>query len=395
VANRVLILRSANSAYDSLGRILEMVGDYLTEDGLDVTLLSFDQADWPARLGGLLAEGGWKFALAMSGIGADTVTEDGRLLWDAAEVPLFNWNCDHPCYYPSRHVLTSKYVVHGYVFGDHARYTQTHFNPNGVAFAAHLGMPDRDRFGNAPLKPRARNGRILFSKTGRDTAPIEAAWRGMLPVVQTLLFSAAEALYPANTRDFLPTLQQIAEPLGIFLNGNSAFTLDMIQHLDAYIRFKRANALMARLLDHPIDVFGRGWDHIRGAARGARFLGPAGYDYTLEQLPHYLGCLSTNPLVEDSVHDRVFSALAAGVVPVSDDNRFARTHLPKLSPYRFTWSPCDAEAAIGALLDGPRAGLACAEASYQALLPDFTLRHAVRQMVQFVELHGVNRRLGG
>ena len=54
VANRVLILRSANSAYDSLGRILEMVGDYLTEDGLDVTLLSFDERGWQERLGGLL-----------------------------------------------------------------------------------------------------------------------------------------------------------------------------------------------------------------------------------------------------------------------------------------------------------------------------------------------------
>lgn len=393
VADRIIVLRSANSAYDSLGCILEMIGDYFVEDGHEVTVFSFDQPGWPDRLGGLLAEGGWTFALTMSGIGTDTMTEAGRLLWEVAGVPLFNWNCDHPCYYPSRHGMSSRFLLHGYVFPDHAHYTQAHFNPTGMAFAAHLGMPDRTRFAAAPVGLRHRNGRIMFSKTGRDTAPIELHWRSLAPVVQTILFNAAEELYPASTADFLPVLQHIAAPLGILLDGNSAFTLDLILHLDAYIRFKRANAVMRRLLDHPIDVFGRGWDHLRGEGKAARFLGPAGFDYMMEHLPEYLGCLSLNPLTEDSVHDRVFFALAAGVVPVSDDNHFARAHLPRLARYRFDWQPSSLEAAVAALIEDRGRAIAHAEASYQALLPEFTLRHAARRIVQFAGLHAMNHRV--
>ena len=51
----------------------------------------------------------------MSGIGTD-LSVDGKLIWEAAKVPLFNWNCDHPCYFPMCHAIRNSYLLHGYVF---------------------------------------------------------------------------------------------------------------------------------------------------------------------------------------------------------------------------------------------------------------------------------------
>ena len=63
MANRVLILRWAGSAYDSLGGLLELTAHELAAQGLEVTMCSADGKDWPQRLIGLLKQGGVSFAL--------------------------------------------------------------------------------------------------------------------------------------------------------------------------------------------------------------------------------------------------------------------------------------------------------------------------------------------
>jgi hypothetical protein len=61
----------------------------------------------------VLAEDSSKFALAISDLGAHPRTKYGGLQRDAAEVPQFNWNCNHTCYDPSRHTLASGEALHG------------------------------------------------------------------------------------------------------------------------------------------------------------------------------------------------------------------------------------------------------------------------------------------
>ena len=67
----------------------------------------------------------------------------------------------------------------------------------------------------------------------------------------------------------------------------------------------------------------------------------------IDQLPRYVGSLSINPLVEESVHDRVFFALAAGVVPVTDGNAFTDENMPALEAYRFSFQPATDRASGG------------------------------------------------
>jgi len=114
----------------------------------------------------------------------------------------------------------------------------------------------------------------------------------------------------------------------------------------------------------------------------------------MAKLPGYLGALSTNPLVDLSVHDRVFCAVAAGVVPCSDSNAFSRAELPLLEPYAFRVTPESVAQAVDAVLADPQAALDATEATYEALLPRFTLRHSLLHIAQTVLLHTGNKRWG-
>jgi hypothetical protein len=394
MAKTVLILRWGASAYDSLGGLLELMADQFRAEGLDVAVFAADGPDWPNRLAKRVGEGGIAFALTMSGIASDLGT-DGKLIWETAKVPLFNWNCDHPCYFPTRHGIRSPYLLHAYVFADHARYNILHLNPNGAAFAVHLGIPPRSLFGAAvPVRPSGRNGRIMFSKTGADTNAIEAAWRSYIPDVQRLVFAAAEELFSKNTGDFLPTLQSLAEPLGLLFGGNSRLTMLLIRELDGYVRFRRANLVMQTVRRLPVDVFGSGWEHIDWHGAAATYRGPLTWRAMIERLPLYSGCLSTNPLVEQSVHDRSFFALAAGVTPISDDNLFARTTMPGLAPYRFGFTSERITQALEAALAAPAEAIDRTEEAWNAMSVCFGMRRSAQQIVQFAMLHSHNAPFG-
>jgi hypothetical protein len=392
MADKILIIRWAGSAYDSLGGLLELTAHELAAEGFQVVMFALNDHDWQNQLVNLLRQGGFACALTMSGIGVELVADGGRPLWEAAKVPLFNWSCDHPCYFPSRHGVRSRFLLHGYVFPDHARYNIRHLNPNGMAFGVHIGMPPRSVFPDAPVPLADRNGRIMFSKSGRDTNAIEASWRNYPPLLRQIMFAAAEELFHRSTADFVPALQRLGEPHGLLLDGNNELTLMLIREVDAYIRFRRGNLVVETLLRYPVDVFGTGWDHIPWPGARAGFHGSITWHAAVQRLSHYLGCLSINPLVEESVHDRVFFALAAGVVPVTDGNAFSRAHTPGLERYTFDFTRERIEHAVDALLSGPAEALARTEAAWQALAPDFSMRRAAQQIVQFTRLQGLNAR---
>ena len=399
MASHVLVLRWGGSAYDSLGGLLELIGQEFRGLGLNVAMFTADGADWPQRLIQILLNGDVAFALTMSGIGADLQVE-GKPVWDTAKIPLFNWSCDHPCYFPARHAIRSRYLIHGYVFPDHARYNIRHLRPNGVAFAVHLGIPPRSVFAGAPLPLPSRNGRIMFTKSGYDINKIEATWRGYDPTLQRIIFPAAETLYTCSTADFLPTLQRISEPYGMFLDGDSRLTLLLVREIDNYVRFKRAACVVETLRRYPVDVFGAGWDHVdrmdkTGSPGSLEFHGPMNWQETMQRLPHYMACVSTNPLIEESIHDRVFFALAASVVPISDGNSFARRSMPGLQPYMFTFSRKGIEQAIEAVLTQPTEALAQTEEAWNALARPFSMRQAASQILQFVKLHNLNTPCAG
>jgi hypothetical protein len=93
MAGKILILRWAGSAAPD--GLLELIAQELPTLGSNVVLFPAEGQEWPQRLIEVLKTGDIAFALTMSGIGIDLAL-NGTTVWEAAKVPLFNWNATTP-----------------------------------------------------------------------------------------------------------------------------------------------------------------------------------------------------------------------------------------------------------------------------------------------------------
>jgi hypothetical protein len=330
----------------------------------------------------------------MSGLGVDLATPDGTNFWATAKVPIFAWYCDHPAYLAARHAIPSPFVIHGYVFPDHARFHRDHLNPNGAAFSVHYGIPARPSFCADPLPAGRRNGRILFAKTGGDPADMERRWRAVVPQpLAALLFAATEELRDRKTADFPEAIARLADAEGIHLAPNGQAMMTLIRETDRYLRARRSTLIAESIKPYPVDVVGADWAHVDWSDSAAQPVGAMSFLEIARRLPSYLASLSLNPLIDGSVHDRVFCALSAGVVPVSDANAFARAEMTLLAPYSYAVDRHAVQAAVEAVLAAPTRAIEATEGTYQTMLPRFSLNQSLRRIAAFCALRPLNAAL--
>lgn len=379
----ICIPTASTTAYDSVFGILAMAGAELDRLGHEVCLLKVDAPDFAPRLNALLPRRAEMVAIGMSGIGLDLHTDDNRLFWDAAQIPFFSWYCDHPCYFARRHRVQSRYVVHGYVFPDHAAFNRDHLRPEHPVFGAHIGIPDPGFF--AALPADRRNGRIMFAKSGWNVARLERQFRATLPEpLLTILFAAIEAARGQTCGAYPEIMTRIAAEHLVYLTPGDVVFNALLTRLDNYTRALRSWEVGTVLADYPVDFIGGGWDELATASAGkpARFLGPQSFDTVRASLGGYLGAVSVNPNVDLSMHDRVFFALGAGTVPLFDANRFSRRHLAGLDSFSFGDDAASLRAAVERLLAAPDDAQAATAATLADVYPRFSMRRSVQGIVE-------------
>jgi len=386
----ILLIQWSGSSYDALNHWQNLLGNEYLQLGFEVERIELTKPECIEKLINLLKSGQVYFAMGLSGIGQDLYIEN-NLIWEEYKTPFFNWCCDHPCYYPSRHKIQSSWVLHGYVFPDHAKYANEFFNANGMTFQSHLGAPKKVEIENIGKVQTVRNNRILFTKSGTDISAIEARWQSFPHITKSILFSAKEELLYKSTEDAFSVIQNFASEQNIYLSPTNSFLLSLMQELDAYVRGWRTNLVMQSLMDFPIDVYGKSWDHVNWSdARGAKYKGPIELQSNLRILPEYLGCLSINPFIQDSTHDRVFYSIAENVVPISDGNRFSKNKMPQLDKYSFQFDRESIVSSVENLLGNPTEALERTELTRLALEQEFSLSHAAHQILEYISYSNFN-----
>jgi hypothetical protein len=377
----VCIMSATNSAYLSVRGILLMAAAELDRLGHEVHILNLEAPETPARIDALLPRREEVIAIVMSGIGLEVQTKDRKLFWDAVQIPVFNWNCDHPSYFMRRHKMESRYIVHGYVFPDHAVFNREHLHSNEAAFGMHIGIPDPGFFG--PLPAEKRNGRIVFAKSDWNPAKLERSWREALPPkLFTILFEAIAEARGKNCSAFPKIICDVAAEHLLYLTPGGEIFNAILTRLDNYTRAVRTREVGAVLSKYPVDFIGGGWDDFKAETRHARFFGAMPFDALRENLGTYLGAASLNPNVDLSVHDRVFFALGASTVPIFDANSFSRQNFPHLSRYGFGQDADSVAAAVEAVLDDPAAAQAATAATLAETYPRLSMQHSVQEICE-------------
>ena len=90
--------------------------------------------------------------------------------------------------------------------------------------------------------------------------------------------------------------------------------------VDSWVKRTRRIAAVRSLAGVPCDFFGSGWAELLGEVPGFRHVGQIQHNDIAKLLPHYSAIVNFDPNWQHGVHDRVYTAAAAGVAVVTNHN---------------------------------------------------------------------------
>jgi hypothetical protein len=166
----------------------------------------------------------------------------------------------------------------------------------------------------------------------------------------------------ANVAAFPPLIAQVAAAHRLELQQFDLLSRFLIAQIDDYIRRRKSTAIAKALLPFEVDVFGAAWEHIDAGQAKAKFHGPVDYAAVEAGFSSAAASLTMNPNIELSAHDRFFTAIGAGIMPLSDRNLYIAERFPEALPYCFDFSSGSVEAALEKVFTAPETALEAARA---------------------------------
>lgn len=351
------------SAYQSVRGLVLHFATAWRHAGFELIELDISAPGWEVQLKNVLAAKKIEFVLSTSGIGAK-IQIDGENLWAKLNLPVFNLLLDHPAYLAANHTGQPGTSVLGYMFRDHALYQASDVRSGNLVTSIDYGVPDLS------LRPisevKSGRPRIVFAKTGNSPSALAQSWRAA-PKLERLLHDVLDALALerngfAFVTGFPPLVAQVAAAHRFELQPFDLLSRFLIAQIDDYIRRLKSTAIAKALLPFEVDVFGTAWEHIDTKGAKAKFHGPVDYAALEAGFSSATASLTMNPNIDLSAHDRFFTAIGAGVMPLSDRNSYIAERFPEAVPYSFDFLPGSIEAVLEKVFSMPEAALETARA---------------------------------
>jgi hypothetical protein len=368
------------SAYQSVRGLVQHFAASWRAAGLEMIEISLSDADWQQRLQTTLNTRRVRFVFCTSGIGV-AIDINGENLWTKLKLPVFSLLLDHPAYFAKQHVTQPENVVLGYMFADHALFQAQAVRADNIVTTLHYGIPE------LPVAPLLSGPpRVILAKTGNAPAALAADWRAA-PKLERILHDALDEIDlfgkgNAHAAAFPGVLAKAAAARNIYLQPYGRLTRFLIAQLDDYIRRLKSTAMAQALRGFEVDVFGRAWEHIDISGARAKFHGPLDYAALEAQLAGATASLTMNPNIDFSAHDRFFTALGAGIMPISDGNAYTAQNFPELAPYLFDFRPGRLEAVLERVFAAPEAARALARDVRRRARPAHGVEVAARDILE-------------
>ena len=303
----------------------ELVGPH----GFTGQIIDLSTPTWADELDGAL-QSGVLFAWGAAGIGARLRSGD-QLLWDAVKVPFISLLSDSPSWMPANHRIPSRFVANGYLFRDWLAMQRRLIRSPQLSTLLPVGVianPMRDQ---TPWSCRPH--RMVFVKTGHPPALHRSRWLGLPPRFRAVLEDSSAAALQSGVGDITSIFLDCVDHHDLFLEGRPDILFGLMRELDVFVRDSRSTALVHGLLDLPVDIIGRGWDHVSRLGGKARFH-PAVAAATLPSLycqTQFL--LNTMPNFSSGTHERVLNGFASKCCVVTNQNPAMRDQFGALPSY--------------------------------------------------------------
>jgi hypothetical protein len=362
MSNKIVLAFSGNGANDAIRGLMLEYGNALLENGVPVVHISLERGELDYAMAQISA-GNVAFGLTFLGIGQDLSVQFGsssepRNVWEAFRLPLLKLHGDLPAYFVDFHLdipNTAVNLYHATEFIDFRK----RWLPECRAITSQVPpLPLAPTSLDALDRSRRRNGKLVFLKNGNDPAELRRLWSERLPSsISSMLFDLADdlsvrALKPGTLRigdvvgDYLESRGIVAESLGPLVLFFSA-------QMDDYLRRVKSALIATALLDFPVIIQGKCWEHIDFAGRRALYIQGADYSATQEVFANELGIIDMSANVDSWPHDRVQRAAGSFALCLTNKQGWLRDQFTTLQDLTFDFSKESIQTCIANVLARP------------------------------------------
>lgn len=293
------------------------------------------------KLAEALSEPVW-FACSLLGGGQEinvTLGGETRNYWLSCGIPFLRMFGDLPAYFPDRHLAWFPNSIN--VYGDPVQtafYKRWFRNPAPAITAPPLILD------SVPMQAvnfaAKKAGRIIFPKNGNSVAQLQDYWHSSLPAsVAGALDAMAEETRQWVRLNGRPQFDDLVikhfAGLGVDIGANRRLVCFLVAQLDDYLRRFKSRMVAEALLDLPVIIRGRFWDHVDFNGRRAIHDPESDAASTRELIDQAPAVIDMSPNTQDIPHDRVRRAIGRHTAFLT--NRMTCFEGSGMDPRRFTY----------------------------------------------------------
>jgi hypothetical protein len=364
---RIVLLLAGDGENDAIDGLLREYQAVFKEKGRDARLVNLSNGSVsPQALHDLVSSGDVAYALSYLGIGAGiTLNVPGDPnsplnLWDYFGIPVLKLNGDIPAYFAERHEAPPATSINIYYAREFHHYAERWIG-RGQAGVLNVWRPPFpiSCIGSDQVdRARKRNGRIIFLKNGNSPNALVEQWRTMLPrAVSRCLVELCEELRPACLDSAIVYLDDLVLA-GMARRGYSANLPPRLIHffvaqIDDYYRRIKSTMIAEALLDYPVVVQGRNWEHVNFYGRKAVLVPGASFADSLKVYQRELGVIDMSPNINSAPHDRVTRSAGTYSLCLTNRQQWLLDDFPEFGKMAFAFKPDSIRECVEGALQRP------------------------------------------
>lgn len=259
--------------------------------------------------------------------------------WSAFGIPFVRHFGDLPAYFPDRHVSNYANTINVYCDASHSDFYGRWFTKRALVFTMPPLLLDVIPIDRVDVSKKL-SGQIIFPKNGNSASKLRAYWRESLQgrVADMLDALAEECTAPARLNG-RPRLDDLVlgffEDIGIDISADRPSLCFFVAQLDDYMRRTKSQIVVEALLDLPVVIRGRFWEHIDFRGRRATYDPDSDITRTRALIDKAPAVIDMSPNTQDAPHDRVLRCIGRGTAFLT--NRMSCFDVADLDPARYTF----------------------------------------------------------
>lgn len=317
-----VLLFKGSSQYDVTRYFLTDISEAFNALGYATTVIDLLEQGWHEDFLNAISRHNIMFFFSINGVGNDFL-ESLQKVGGCPTAPIFNFYVDHPCYHVARISCHLSKLLISCVDSTHIDFINEYpylKETSSKVFIPH-GCSIRPGVKCKSISDRSID--ILFAGSFSDPEDIRKQWSST--ELGWLLDDIAENALFESYRPITTIFRELFELNKIKVDALRLENISpLLQVVDLYVRAKRRKQILDNFSSLNIQVYGEGWDKFQPTHTNSKisFHEPVDFIGIQNKMADSKIVLNILPCFVEGAHERVFTAMLAGAVCLSDENSY-------------------------------------------------------------------------